>query len=69
MSYLDIHHIDKTNMSLEEIFTKPFKKRHYYTYNNETHSISEWAEIYGIKLKTLRSRLAKGKSIEEALNM
>ena len=56
-------------MSLEEIFTKPFKKRHYYTYNNETHSISEWAEIYGIKLKTLRSRLAKGKSIEEALNM
>lgn len=64
------YRLDKTNMSIDEAFTKPFKKRHYYAYNGEVHTISEWSKIYNIKLRTLRSRLLdKGKSIEEALNM
>ena len=56
-------------MPIEEALTKPVKKKHYYTYNDETHSISEWAELYNLKTKTLECRLNRGKSIEEALNM
>lgn len=39
-----------------------------YTYNNETHCISEWAEIYNIRRNTLWNRLNKGWDIEKALN-
>jgi hypothetical protein len=37
------------------------------TYNNETHCISEWAEIKNIKPSTLLRRLDLGWSIEKAL--
>ena len=33
--------------------TKPIKKKRYYTYNGETHSIPEWASLYNLKTKTL----------------
>ena len=56
-------------MSIEEALTKPINKKHYYTYNNETHSLPEWAKLYNLKTKTLEGRLNRGKSIEEALNM
>lgn len=37
------------------------------TYNGETHTVSEWAEIVGIKPVTLFGRLRKGWSVEKAL--
>ena len=39
----------------------------YMTYQNETHTLTEWADIFGIKPGTLNSRLRYGWSIEEAL--
>ena len=36
-------------------------------YNGETHSISEWSEIVGIGIETIRHRINSGWSIEEAL--
>ena len=38
------------------------------TYNNESHTISEWSEIIGVRSDTLRLRLKAGWSIEEALS-
>ena len=37
------------------------------TYNNETHCISEWANILGINTQTLFKRLDRGFTIERAL--
>lgn len=37
------------------------------TYKDETHTISEWCRIKGISVKTFRSRLSLGWSIENAL--
>lgn len=39
----------------------------YLTYNNETHTISEWSEIIGIPYKTLQRRLNRKWTIERAL--
>lgn len=39
----------------------------YLTFNNETHCISEWAELYGIKVNTLYARLRHGWSLEKTL--
>ena len=33
------------------------RKNHYITYNNETHTMTEWAEIKNIKVSTLSMRL------------
>ena len=38
-----------------------------YTYNGETHTISEWSTILGINYSTIISRLRRGWSDEEAL--
>lgn len=38
-----------------------------YTYNNETHNIMEWSQIYHIPYKTLHNRLYSGWDIERAL--
>ena len=40
----------------------------YLTYQGETHSVSEWAVLRHITPVTLRARLQRGYSIEEALN-
>lgn len=39
---------------------------HYITYNNETKTLTDWAETLGINRTTLSSRLRRGWSIEEA---
>lgn len=40
------------------------------TYNNETHTITEWAEIYGIKVDSLHKRInLYGYSFEEAITL
>lgn len=39
------------------------------TYNNETHCLAEWAELFGIRSNTLRQRLRWGWPIEEALGI
>lgn len=40
---------------------------HFLTYNGETHTIAEWAEIVGMKRDTLKRRIYYGWSIEKAL--
>ena len=57
-------------MGLEKAISQPLRvRKRFYTYNNQTHSIKERAELYNINENTLESRLNNGKSIEEALNM
>lgn len=36
-------------------------------YNGESHTISEWADIFGINRSTLNNRIYRGWSIEKAL--
>lgn len=43
------------------------RNNHLITFNGETHCISEWAEITGIKRETIKSRLKYGWSIEKVL--
>ncbi len=40
----------------------------YITYNGETHTVSDWANILGIKFSTLENRLCNGWPIEKALS-
>lgn len=51
-------------------FSEQSKNRttnHYITYNNETHTLSEWARIRGINRATLNTRLRRGWDIKTAL--
>lgn len=41
------------------------KRNHLVTYNGETHTIQEWSEITGISYYVLRSRVSKGKPLQE----
>ncbi len=38
------------------------------TFKNETHCLSEWAEIVGITRGALKQRLKRGWTLENALN-
>jgi hypothetical protein len=38
------------------------------TYNGETHTLSEWSDLLGIKLSTLYARIRRGWTINEAFN-
>jgi hypothetical protein len=44
------------------------RANHYLTYQNQTHTISEWADITGIKYGTLNSRIQRGWDIDRAIN-
>lgn len=39
----------------------------YYTVDGETHTLTEWIEMYGLDIKTVLYRLKKGMSMKEAL--
>lgn len=41
---------------------------HMITFKNETHCLSEWAEIVGITRSALKQRLKRGWTLEDALN-
>lgn len=43
------------------------RNNHLLKYNGETHTISEWSEITGIKHSTITKRLKRGWSVEETL--
>lgn len=43
------------------------RNNHKETYNGETHTIAEWAEITGIAVQTIYQRLHRGWTIEQAL--
>lgn len=43
------------------------RKNHYYTYKNETKSISQWADIYGLHRCVLNNRIRRGWSFEQAI--
>lgn len=44
------------------------RNNHYITYNNETHTVAEWASIKNISSDTIFKRLRNNWSIEKALN-
>lgn len=43
-------------------------KNHYLTINNETHPLNTWAKMLNIPNSTIRERLKRGWTVEEALN-
>lgn len=44
------------------------RRNRYYTYNNETHTLTEWSRIVGIKREILKDRIFKlGWSFEDAI--
>lgn len=43
------------------------RNNHYITYNGETHTITEWARIYGLSENGLVHRISRGWEIERAL--
>lgn len=46
------------------------RQNRYFTYNGETHCLSEWCEILGLNLNTVTSRLYKSKwNINKALGL
>ena len=45
------------------------RRNHYITLENETHTISEWAEIYNINSTTIQKRLKKGWDVFSAVTM
>ena len=45
------------------------RRNRYLTYKGETHTISEWSDIYNLKSATIRARLAYGYTPEQALEM
>ena len=47
--------------------TNNTRKNRLLTYNGETHTMSEWCEILGVKLGTLSSRIYRGWSVEDAM--
>ena len=44
------------------------RRNFYITYNNETHTLAEWAEIKNINSKTLWQRFKRNWSVERAFN-
>lgn len=43
------------------------RNNHYISFNNEIHTISQWADLHNIRETTLCERLKRGWSMEEAL--
>lgn len=43
------------------------RNNHYLEFNNQSHTISEWADITGLKRDTLKRRIYLGWSVERAL--
>lgn len=39
----------------------------YYTYNNETHTVTDWGRMVGIDSETIRARIRRGWTVEDAL--
>lgn len=58
------------NCRWTDITTQANNKRNNrnYTYNNETHTLGEWAKILNINYWALRSRLDRGWDIKKAFN-
>ena len=47
--------------------TRNMRTTRFITFNGQNKSVSEWCEIYGIKLQTFNTRIRNGWTIEEAL--
>jgi hypothetical protein len=43
------------------------RSNHLITFNNETHTLTQWAEIVGLNMGTLSQRIRKGWAVEKAL--
>lgn len=50
----------------EQSLNRP-KRSSYYEYNGESHTLYEWANLFGIAYRTLKYRVKTGWSLEKAL--
>lgn len=55
-------------MNINDIQILPKRGKKEITYNSETHCMTEWARIVGINENTLRARLRRGRTFEEAIS-
>jgi hypothetical protein len=62
-----LHNKNWENKSIEEILFTPLYKPITLTYNVETHTVQEWADILGINANTIRWRYKRGYSVEDIL--
>lgn len=60
---------EPSNCTFTDIKAQCNNKRnnHRLTYNGETHTLTEWSEITGLRYNTIRHRLKIGWTVEEAL--
>lgn len=56
-------------MSIKEAFESKRKNRVIYCFNDESHSVKEWSEIFDIKYDVLLYRLNAGWEFEDAINL
>lgn len=45
------------------------RKQKQITYNGETHTVKEWADIYGVSVDTMRARLKRSSTVEHAFGV
>lgn len=69
LNYGLINNRIQKGISVERALSDDFQSenRKYITYNNETHTQSEWTKILGFSKNTISERLRHGWSIEKAL--
>lgn len=65
-NHMAIPHVNRNRKSYKTLLNQKGKL---YEAFGQAHSLSEWAEIYGLKYMTLYQRLRSGYSFEEALTM
>lgn len=58
---------DNCRWATQKMQANNTSKNHYITHNGETHTISEWSDITGIKQNTITYRLKRGWCTERAL--
>lgn len=59
---------DNCRWVTEKVQANNIRRNRIIVYNEERHTLSEWAEIKGIQRKTLDQRLKRGWTVERALN-
>lgn len=75
MTYRQLEQRLRTGWDIESALTRPIQRGqqreycHFIEWNGETHNVSQWAKILGIKQRTLDERLKRGWSVEDAFTI